>query len=99
MKKLTIEQLENILKEYCIKSKLKYRGISYDPNCKWFVFSYAIIKISEWCDNSTNECYCMSLDDDFRFTSVRRGLTKQLMGYKVVDIENVTKTKKEFHFG
>jgi len=97
MKELTIEQLEIILKEYCVKNKLKYREINYDQKCKWIIFSYTLPKKFEYF-NSDSECYCMSLDDDYRFTSVKRGLTKQLIGFKVVDIDKITKIHEHINW-
>jgi len=98
MKEITVEQLETILKEYCLKNKLKYRDIGYDPKCKWIVFAYTLPKKSEFF-NSANECYCMYLDDDYRFTSVKRGLTKQLIGFKVLDIDKIKKNEEHINWG
>jgi hypothetical protein len=92
MKEITVEQLENILKEYCEKYNLKYREIKYDQKRKWILFSYTLPKKSEYY-NSYSECYCMSLDDDFRFISVKRGLTKQLIGVKILDIEKIKRNE------
>jgi hypothetical protein len=92
MKEITVEQLENILKEYCGKYKLKYREIKYDPKYKWIKFIYILPKKSEYF-NSDSECYCMDLDNDFKFISVRRGLTKQLIGVKVLDVDKIQKTE------
>ena len=99
MKKLTIEQLEIILQEYCIKNKLKYREISYEPKYKWIKFCYTRVEKGGYFDNNINENYCMSLDDDHRFISVKRGLTKQLMEVKVLDVEKISKSQVHFNFG
>jgi hypothetical protein len=98
MKEITIEQLEVILKEYCVKNKLKFREIKYDPKYKWILFIYEFPKKSEYF-HSSSECYCMSLDDDFRFISVKRGLAKQLMRCKIVGIDKIKKNEGHVNWG
>ena len=98
MKEITVKQLEIILKEHCAKYKLKYRCISYDPKCKWIVFAYTLPRLSEFF-NDDNECYSMRMDDDYRFISVKRGLTKQLMGVKVLGVETIIKIKENINWG
>lgn len=98
MKEITVEQLENILKKYCEKHKLKYGEIKYDSKYKWIVFAYTLPKKSKFF-NSYNESYCMNLNDDFRFTSVKRGLTKQLIGFKILDIEKIKRNEEHNNWG
>jgi len=89
-KELTSIQIEEKLKEFCNKYKLVYGEFYIDKNVKWFVFSYGVKTKNKYKREETNyECYCMNLNNKNEFTSVKRGLTKQLLGYKIIDIENI----------
>lgn len=88
IKTVTHEQIVNILKRFCINKGWEYVGCVYESKCNWVVFSYIIPVKLYLSIRKERYGYCMSLDEDYTFKSVMRGLTKQLKGYTIIDIEN-----------
>lgn len=92
-KEITANQLEKILFKFCEDNNLAYRGIIYEKKYKWIVFHYGVNYIDKTYGMSFEkiryEGYSMEIDENNRFITVKRGLTKQLKGFKIIDIENI----------
>lgn len=89
IKEINSSELEIVLKEHCKKYNYIFSDFYYNPNTKWLVLCFGI-EIKTWCKKDIQyQCYCMQLNDEYVFIDVMRGLTKQLKGVKIMDIENI----------
>jgi hypothetical protein len=92
IKEITSQQLEQILKDHCNKYKYVFNGFYHEEKPNWLVLSFGQKRKNEYGRiNVENACYCMTLNNDYIFINVMRGLTKQLLGRRIIDIENIKK--------